>query len=138
MNGMLGMGLKWKDFSPKPFKVEENKVFLLFIFFCLFRWFRCSFKLLSNSSLGLDVDFTFAWDNKNKKNNNKNNHKNLLLNFLRGTVLGDKEQGIMDKGEMRMEKGVGSCVKGQGIRNKTWVEFDTEDHVLLINIHTSA
>ena len=65
-----------------------------------------------------NIDFTFAWDNKNKKNNNKNNHKNLLLNFLRGTVLGDKEQGIMDKGEMRMEKGVGSCVKGQGIRNK--------------------
>ena len=45
-----------------------------------------------------NIDFTFAWDNKNKKNNNKNNHKNLLLNFLRGTVLGDKEQGIRDKG----------------------------------------
>ena len=38
--------------------------------------------------LGLGVDFTFAWDN-NKNNNNKNPH----LNFFRGTVLGDKEQG---------------------------------------------
>ena len=44
--------------------------------------------------LGLGVDFTFAWDNnKYKNNNNKNPH----LNFLKGTVLGDKEQGIRDK-----------------------------------------
>ena len=38
-------------------------------------------------------DFTFAWDNKNNKNNPH-------LNFLKGTVLGDKKQGlgIRDKG----------------------------------------
>ena len=41
--------------------------------------------------LGLGVDFTFAWDN-----DNDNRH----LNFVKGTVLGDKEQGvgIRDKG----------------------------------------
>ena len=46
--------------------------------------------------LGLGVDFTFAWDNN--KNNNKN--KNPYLNFLKGTVLGNKEQGVgkRDKG----------------------------------------
>ena len=38
--------------------------------------------------LGLGVDFTFAWDNNN--DNNKNPH----LNFLKGTVLGDKDQGV--------------------------------------------
>ena len=43
--------------------------------------------------LGLGVDFTFAWDN----NNNDNNPH---LNFMKGKVLGDKEQGvgIRDKG----------------------------------------
>ena len=35
--------------------------------------------------LGLGVNFTFAWDN--------NNDKNPHLNFLKGTVLGAKEQG---------------------------------------------
>ena len=48
--------------------------------------------------LGLGIDFTFAWDiNNNYNNNNKNNPH---LNFLKGTVLGDKEQGlgIKDKG----------------------------------------
>ena len=47
--------------------------------------------------LGLGVDFTFAGDNhKNHKNENDNPH----LNFVKGTVLGDKEQGvgIRDKG----------------------------------------
>ena len=45
---------------------------------------------------GLEVDFTFTWDN----NNNKNDKNNLHLNFLKGTALGDTEQdvGIMDKG----------------------------------------
>ena len=38
--------------------------------------------------LGLGVDLTFAWDNHN--NNNNNPH----LNFVKGTVLGDKEQGV--------------------------------------------
>ena len=47
--------------------------------------------------LGLSVDFTFVWDNHN---NNHNNHNNPHLNFVKGTVLGDKEQGvgIRDKG----------------------------------------
>ena len=48
---------------------------------------------------GLGVDFTFAWDNNNNDKNDKND-KNPHLNFLKGTVLGDKEQGvgIRDKG----------------------------------------
>ena len=53
--------------------------------------------------LGLGVDFTFAWDNdKNHKNhkNDKNDNNNPHLNLLKGTVLGDKEQGVglRDKG----------------------------------------
>ena len=46
--------------------------------------------------LGLGVCFTFAWNNNNKNNKNKNPH----LNFSKGTILGDKEQGvgIRDKG----------------------------------------
>ena len=47
--------------------------------------------------LGLGVDFTFAGDNhKNENDNDKNPH----LNFVKGTVLGDREQGvgIRDKG----------------------------------------
>ena len=43
---------------------------------------------------GPGVDFTFAWDNNNNNKNDKNPH----LNFLKGTVLGDKEQGIRDQG----------------------------------------
>ena len=45
--------------------------------------------------LGLGVDFTFAWDNHNNHNDN-----NPHLNFVKGTVLGEKEQGvgIRDKG----------------------------------------
>ena len=56
-------------------------------------------------ALGLGVDFTFSWDtnNNNNNNNNHNNHnnnnnnindKNPHLNFLKGTALGDKEQGV--------------------------------------------
>ena len=46
--------------------------------------------------LGLEVDFTFTWDNNHNHNDNNNPH----LNFLKGTVLGVKEQGlgIRDKG----------------------------------------
>ena len=46
--------------------------------------------------LGLGVDFTFAEDNNN---NHNHNHNNPHLNFLKGTVLADKEQGVglMDK-----------------------------------------
>ena len=49
--------------------------------------------------LGLGVDFSFAWDNNNN-NDNENNDNNPHLNFVKGTVLGDKEQGvgIRDKG----------------------------------------
>ena len=49
--------------------------------------------------LGLGVDFTFAWDNKNNTNVN-NDKNNPHLNFVKGTVIGDKEQGvgIRDKG----------------------------------------
>ena len=49
--------------------------------------------------LGLGVDFTFAGDNhkndkddRNDKNDNKNNHH---LNFVKGTAVGDKEQGVV-------------------------------------------
>ena len=50
--------------------------------------------------LGLGVDFTFAWDNNNKNNNDNNDKNNPHPNFLKGTVLLDKEQGvgIRDKG----------------------------------------
>ena len=60
---------------------------------------------ITNSSLrprNRGVDFTFAWDNHNNDNDNHNNHNhnNPHLNFVKGTVLGDKEQGvgIRDKG----------------------------------------
>ena len=48
--------------------------------------------------LGLGVDITFAWDNN--KNNNNNDNNNPHINFVKGTVLGDTEQGvgITDKG----------------------------------------
>ena len=58
--------------------------------------------------LGLGDDFTFALDNNNNKNNNKIPH----LNFLKGTVLRDKEQGV---GIRAIGPGVnsqGSMVKG--------------------------
>ena len=47
--------------------------------------------------LGLGVDFTFARDNHN---NHKNENDNPHLILVKGTVLGDKEQGvgIRDKG----------------------------------------
>ena len=45
--------------------------------------------------LGLGVDFTFAWDNNDNNNNNNDINKNIPhQNFLKGTVLGDKEQGV--------------------------------------------
>ena len=46
----------------------------------------------------LGVDFTFAGDNHNNHNHNHKNDNNPHLNFVKGTVLGDKEQGIRDKG----------------------------------------
>ena len=68
---------------------------------------RSSYKeggALQDLGLKLGVDFTFAWDNHNNENHN---HNNPHLNFLKGTVLGDKEQGV------------GIRDKGQGIRSKT-------------------
>ena len=46
---------------------------------------RYDFVELQVLGQGLGVDFTFAWDNNNNKND-----KNPHLNFLKGTVLGDK------------------------------------------------
>ena len=61
------------------------------------------------------MDFTFAWD-YNNKNNNNNNDKNTHPNFLKETV-----------------QGVGIRNKGQGSRDKTYVEFGTEDQVFSDN-----
>ena len=50
--------------------------------------------------LGLGFDFTTAWDNNNNnKNNNNNNKNNSHLNFSKGTVLGDKDQGVGIRGK---------------------------------------
>ena len=58
--------------------------------------------------LGLGVDLTFAGDNHNHKNDKNDN--NPHLNFVKGTVLGDKEQGegIRDRGQGIRDKGQGS------------------------------
>ena len=58
-------------------------------FYVDYLWCFCQTPVLG---LGLGVDFSFAWDN--------HNHNNPHLNFMKGTVLGDKEQGvgIRDKG----------------------------------------
>ena len=59
--------------------------------------------------LGRGVDFTFPEDNhKNENDKNYNPH----LNFVKGTVLGDKKQGVgmrakgLDKGKGSKEKGL--------------------------------
>ena len=59
-----------------------------------FYFYFCQTPVLG---LGLGVDFTFAGDNDKNDKNNKND--NPHLNFVEGTVLGDKEQGegIRDK-----------------------------------------
>ena len=41
---------------------------------------------------GLGVDFTFVRDDNN--NDNNNDIKNPHLNFMKGTILGDEEQGV--------------------------------------------
>ena len=71
---------------------------------CFYVSFYCQTPVLG---LGLGVDFTFAWDNHNNENHNNHNHNNPHLNFMKGTVLGDKEQEV------------GIRVKGQRIRDKT-------------------
>ena len=47
--------------------------------------------------VGLGVDFTFAWYNKNNDNHNNHNN-NPHLTYVKGTVVGDITQGIRDKG----------------------------------------
>ena len=60
------------------------------IFINIFHYYFCQTPVLG---LGLGVDFTFAWDNHNNENHNNNrNHNNPHLNFVKGTVLGDREQ----------------------------------------------
>ena len=63
------------------------KLYNLHFTFFIFLYVFCQTPVLG---LGLGVDFTFAWD----KNNNNNNDKNPHLNFWKGTVLWDKEQGL--------------------------------------------
>ena len=48
------------------------------------RHYYCQTPVLG---LGLGVDFTFAWEN-----HKNHNHNNPHLNFMKGTVLGAKEQ----------------------------------------------
>ena len=54
---------------------------------------------------GLGVDFTFVRDDNN--NDNNNDIKNPHLNFMKGTILGDEEQGVgvRDKGLGKVDKG---------------------------------
>ena len=68
--------------------------YMIYLFMCLIIY--CQTPVLGR---GLGVDFSFAWDNNNN-NDNENNDNNPHLNFVKGTVLGDKEQGawIWDKG----------------------------------------
>ena len=62
------------------------------LLYCCFRnemkFNNCQTPVLG---LGLGADFTFTWDNnKNNHNDNHNDNNNPHLNFLEGTVLGDK------------------------------------------------
>ena len=99
-----------KNDGPRKGKEEEGKnasKTLNIIRYPLYSLFSSDFffKHLIDTSycqtpvlgLGLGVDFTFAGDNHN---HNDNDNDNPHLNFVEGTVLGDKEQGvgIRDKG----------------------------------------
>ena len=58
-----------------------------------FQLWRKHFCQTTVLGLRLGVDFTFAGDNdKNENENDKND--NPHLNFVKGTVLGDREQGV--------------------------------------------
>ena len=84
-----------------PYRYSEGESFAADIFTMIINTFGWkTFVELQVLGQGLVVDFTFAWDNNNNNNNNNKNDKNPHLNFLKGTVLGDKEQGvgIRDKG----------------------------------------
>ena len=80
----------------------------LIISHILLSLFLLLFQFCQTPDLGLRlvVDFTFTWDNNNH-NDNDNYNNNPHLNFLKGTVLGDEEQGL------------GKRVKCQGSRDKT-------------------
>ena len=71
-------------FKTWYYKVCSNRIGFTFFHYCQ----------TPVVGLGLGVDFTFAEDNDNDKNDNPH------LNFMKGTVLGEKEQGvgIRDKG----------------------------------------
>ena len=58
--------------------------------------------------LGLGVDFTFAWDNHN--NHNDKNDNNPHINFVKGTVLGDKEQGVGIRDKWSLTLKTKSCL----------------------------
>ena len=75
------------------------------------RWISFHFCRTPVLGQGPGVDFTFAWDHND--NNDKNNPH---LNFLKGTVLLDKEQGvgIRDNGQESRGKGQESRGKGKG------------------------
>ena len=71
-------------------------LYILSLCYVMFLSWYCQTPVIG---LGLGVNFTFAGDNHNHKNHK--NHKtdnNPHLNFVKGTVLGDKEQGGRDKG----------------------------------------
>ena len=63
-------------------------LYILYVCYVMFLSWYCQTPVL-----GLGVDFTFAGDNHK-------NHNNPQINVVKGTVLGDKEQGvgIRDKG----------------------------------------
>ena len=86
----LGNGMVFGILNPTNMKPN----LLINLFSIVFHF--CQTPVLG---LGLGVDFTFAWDNHNNENHNNHNHNNPHLNFVKGTVLGDKEQevGIRDK-----------------------------------------
>ena len=62
------------------------------------------FVKLQVLGLRLGVDFTFTLDNNDNHNDNNDNDNNPHLNFFKGTVLGVKEQGIRDKGQVSRDK----------------------------------
>ena len=87
------MGLKCHQQINSLFKLFTHSYFIISL--------GLNFCQTTVLGLGLGVDFTFARDNH--KNHNHKNHKNdnnPHLNFVKGTILGDKEQGvgIRDKG----------------------------------------
>ena len=56
----------------------------------------CSFVELQVLGQGQELTLFLLGNNNNNNNNEKK--KNPYLNFLKGTVLGDREQGVRDKG----------------------------------------